>query len=76
METIDTTLEELFEKVRKLPEEEKAAAAAALNKLTREDTYILSEDELAVVVPALERALRGEFATDEEVYEAFYKPWT
>jgi hypothetical protein len=76
MEAIDTTLEDLFEKVRNLPEDKKAAATRALKKLTTESVYVLSDDELAVVVPALEGALRGELASDEEVYEALYKPWT
>ena len=76
MEAIDTTLEELFEKVRNLPESEKAAAAANLRRMTREDVYILSDEELAIVVPELEGALRGEFASDEEVEKALYKPWT
>lgn len=75
MEAIDAKLEELFEKVRKLPEEEKAAAAAALKKLTREKVYVLSEEELAIIIPEMEGAMRGEYATDEEVEEALYKPW-
>jgi len=75
MEAIDTTLEELFEKVRKLPEEEKAAAALVLEELTEDSAYVLSEEELAILEPALERAKRGEFADQAVVDELLNKPW-
>ena len=75
MEAIDTTLEELFEKVRKLPEQEKAAAALVLEDLTQDSAYVLSEEELAILGPALERAKRGEFADQAEVDELLNKPW-
>jgi hypothetical protein len=40
-----------------------------------EEPYVLSDEELAVLRPALERAQRGEFAPDKEVAEFLDKPW-
>ena len=75
MEAIKDTLEELFEKVRNLPEHRKLEAQLVLEDLTGDDVYSLSAEELAILEPALERAERGEFASDEEVAEALHKPW-
>jgi len=75
MEVINDTLEELFEKVRKLPEDRKAEATRALADITSDDVYVLSDDELADVLPELEGALSGEFATGAEVEDAINKPW-
>ena len=74
MATIEEKLEELFAKVRALPKERQEIAAKALAEITDEEVYILSEDELAVLKPALERARRGEFASDAEVDEVLNKP--
>ena len=61
-------LEQAISKVRKLPEEKQRLAAELLEELAAVDEpYILSPDERAVLLPALERAERGEFASDEEV---------
>ena len=75
MQNIDDTLERLFAKVRALPEERRRLAADVLKELADADTYRLSEDERAVLKPALERAMRGEFATDAEVRDAIDAPW-
>ena len=61
MPTIQEKLETLFDKVRSLPQERQEAAVEALADITSEP-YVLSEDELAVLKPALERAKRGEFS--------------
>jgi hypothetical protein len=75
MQEIKDKLEELFEKVRNLPEDRKVEASRALTTLTQEDTYVLSEEELAIIMPELEGAMRGEFATEAEVDDAINKPW-
>jgi hypothetical protein len=39
------------------------------------ESYTLSEDELRVLKPALERAQRGEYADETAVSELLDKPW-
>ena len=70
-----TRFEQLFEKVRHLPDDRKQCAAILLEEIIADEEYILSAEELAILEPALAGALRGEFASDEEVAEALYKPW-
>jgi predicted transcriptional regulator len=72
--TTQEKLEALFAKVRTLPEPRQRAAIEALAEIA-EEPYVLSEDELAVLRPALERVQRGEFVPDEEVAELLDKPW-
>jgi uncharacterized protein YjiK len=69
-------LERLFAKLRTLPQQRQQLAVEALSEIADEELYVLSDDERAVLEPALERARRGEFATDAEVDEAINKPWT
>jgi len=72
--TIQEKLEALFDKVRALPEARQEAAIEALAEIA-EEPHQLSEEELAVLRPALERAKRGEFVPDDEVAELLDKPW-
>jgi len=74
MTVVNDKLETLFAKVRTLPSERQQAAIEALTDIT-EEPYTLSADELAVLKPALERARRGAFASDDEVSELLGKPW-
>ncbi|MGB9163137.1 MAG: hypothetical protein WCC41_01540 [Rhodomicrobium sp.] len=74
MNTIQEKLETLFDKVRALSEERQQAAAEALSEITSE-SYMLSEDELRALRPALERAQRGEYADEADVSELLNKPW-
>ncbi len=74
MNTIQEKLETLFDKVRALSEERQQAAAEALSEIASE-TYTLSEDELRVLRPALERAQRREYADETDVSELLDKPW-
>jgi hypothetical protein len=74
MSTTAEKLETLFEKVRTLPKERQEAALEALADIASEP-YELSQDELAVILPALERAQRGEFAPEDEVHDLLHKPW-
>ncbi|HEY7550706.1 MAG TPA: hypothetical protein VH913_14460 [Hyphomicrobiaceae bacterium] len=72
--TTQEKLEALFAKVRALPEPRQQAAIEALSEIA-EEPYQLSDDELAVLGPAMERVRRGEFVPDEEVAELLDKPW-
>jgi hypothetical protein len=47
-----------------------------LTEIVDDEVYVLSEEERAILEPALERAKRGEFATDAEVDEVLNKPWS
>ena len=74
MDTIQQKLETLFDKVRSLPAEQQEAAAEALTEIAS-DSYPLSEDELRVLRPAMERARRGEFAEEAVISGLLDKPW-
>ena len=74
MPAINEKLETLFEKVRALPAERQEAAVEALAEIAAE-AYALSDDELSVLEPALERARRGEYASDAEVTQLLGEPW-
>ena len=75
MSATNEKLETLFAKVRSLPAERQQAAIEALAYIAAEP-YELSEDELGVLRPALERAQRGEYASDDEVSELLGGPWS
>ena len=75
MPKTEEKLERLIVKVRTLPTARKRLAVEALAAIT-DDTYVLSDDERAVLAPALARAERGEFASDAEVDEVLNKPWS
>jgi hypothetical protein len=72
--TTQEKLEALFAKVRALPAERQEAAIEALAEIAEEEPYVLSEEERAIVEPALEEALRGENLTDLEDLK-LRKPW-
>jgi predicted transcriptional regulator len=61
--------------VRALPEPRQLALLELLTEEIAEESYKLSEEELAILRPALERAQRGEFVPDEEVADLLDKPW-
>jgi phosphoribosylaminoimidazole (AIR) synthetase len=73
--TTQEKLEALFDKVRALPEARQIALLEFLVEEIAEEPYVLSEEELAVLRPAVERAKRGEFVPDDEVAELLDKPW-
>ena len=75
MTTTAEKLEALFAKVRTLPVDRQEYAVMVLAELTDEDVYELSDEECAILEPALEQAKRGEFASDAEVDEILNKPW-
>ena len=74
MPTTLEKLESLIAKVRALPEWRQAAAVEALSEIASEP-YELSDDELAILRPALAEARRGENLTDAETDELLNKPW-
>ena len=75
MSTIEEKLEELFAKVRALPKDQQERAAIALVEIAEEEVYILSDDELRVLEPALRDAERGENLVDLSADELLNKPW-
>jgi hypothetical protein len=74
MATIEEKLEILFAKVRALPKERQEMAVFALAEIAEEEVYSLSDDERAVLEPALREAERGENLTDAKTDELLNKP--
>jgi hypothetical protein len=73
--TIQEKLEALFDKVRALPEPRQLAAVEALAEIAQEP-YVLSDEERAILEPALAEAKRGENLVDDEDLDTFLdKPW-
>jgi hypothetical protein len=75
MVTTEDKLETLFAKVRALPKARQELAVEALSEIADEGTYILSDDEREVLESGLQRANRGEFATQADIDEVLDKPW-
>jgi hypothetical protein len=73
--TTEEKLEALFAKVRALPKERQEYAVMALEEIAEDDVYVLSDEERAILEPALQRAKHGESASDEDVDEVLNKPW-
>lgn len=67
-------LDALVEKLRRLPEWRLRSALESLREIV-EEPYELTGEELAVLRPALDEALRGEHLTDAETDEILTKPW-
>ncbi len=74
MQTTQEKLEILIAKLRALPADRQEYAVEAIAELT-EDDYVLSNEERAILEPALRRAERGEFVPDHEMNELLDKPW-
>lgn len=74
MDTTQQQLETLFAKVRALPEAEQQAAVEALREIA-DVPYQLTEEELAVLRPALSRTSRQDFAAEGDVSELLERPW-
>jgi hypothetical protein len=75
MATIQEKLEALFAKVRALPEERQQEAILALTEIAEDDVYVLSDEERAILEPALRDAEQGENLSDAETDELLTKPW-
>jgi hypothetical protein len=74
MPTTDEKLESLFAKVRALPKARQELAVEALSEIA-EDVYVLSDDERAVLEPALRDVERGENLADAETDDILAKSW-
>ena len=74
MPKIEENLDILVAKVRALPKARQKAAIEALREIT-EEPYQLTDDELAVLRPALDEALRGEHLSDAVSDPLLNKPW-
>ena len=75
MTTTKNKLEDLFAKLRALPKARQELAVEVLSEIAEEETYSLSKEESAVLERGLERARRGDFASEAEVNELLNKSW-
>lgn len=73
--TTEEKLEALFAKVRALPRERQEYVAMALAEMAEDDVYVLSDEERAILEPALRDAERGENLSDAETDDLLTKPW-
>lgn len=62
-------LEDVIEKVRRLPEDRQAYVAEVLEQIVANDgdLFVVPEEHRAAVLEGLEQAERGEFAIDREM---------
>ena len=74
MPTTLEKLETLYLKVRSLPKARQELAVEALSEIA-EDVYALSDDERAVLEPALRDAERDENLADADTDEILSKTW-
>ena len=68
--TTQEKLEALFAKVRALPEPRQLAAIEVLAEIA-EEPYVLSDEERAIIEPALADAKRGVNLIDDEDLDPF-----
>ena len=73
--TTQEKLEALFAKVRALPEARQEAFVEFLTEEIAEEPYVLSDEEQAILEPALADAKRGENLIDAEDLDLLNKPW-
>ena len=62
-------LEDVLEKVRRLPEDRQAYVAEVLEQIvaSESDPFVVPDEHRAAVLEGLAEAERGEFATDQEM---------
>jgi hypothetical protein len=63
-------------KCERLPKARQELAVEVLSEIADEETYILSDDEHAVLDSALDRTNRREFASRADVDEVLNNPWS
>ena len=69
-------LEQAIEKVKALPAERQALAAAILEQIAADpEPFDIPDEELAAVQEGLAQADRGDFASDAAVDAILRKPW-
>lgn len=75
MSTTKEKLETLIDKLRALPDERQELAVEALAEITDQDVYVLSDEELAALEPALAEAKRGQNLVAADTLDLLNKPW-
>ena len=75
MFTTKEKLETLIDKLRALPDERQELAVEALAEITDQDVYVLSDEERAVLEPALAEAKQGQNLVAAETLDVLNKPW-
>ena len=68
-------LEDVIEKVRRLPEDRQAYVAEVLEQIVASDSdlFAVPDEHRAAVLEGLAQAERGEFATDQEMAALWMK---
>ena len=74
MPTTIEKLDSLLARLKTLPDDQQLAAVDALAEIA-DAPYELSPDELAILMPALDEALRGENLSDAEDDDLLHKSW-
>ena len=75
MSTSTTQIDALAERAKKLPEERQLAVVEALREML-DEPYMLSQDELAILRPALVDAKSGNALSDADTDDVLNTPWS
>ena len=75
MSTTKEKLETLIAKLRALPDERRELAVEPLAEITDQDVYVLSDEERAVLEPALAEAKQGQNLVAADTLDLLNKPW-
>jgi hypothetical protein len=74
MTTARTLIDTLADRAKRLPEERQRRIAEALREML-DEPYVLSDDELAVLRPALADARAGSGLSDADTDDILNTPW-
>jgi hypothetical protein len=75
MATARTLIDTLADRAKRLPEERQRRIAEALREML-DEPYVLSDDELLVLRPALADARVGSGLSDADADDILNTPWT
>ena len=70
-----TQIDALAERAKALPEDRQLAVVEALREML-DEPYILSQDELAILQPALADAKSGSALSDADTDDVLNTPWS